>query len=185
MTTSTITRPEIDTGVWTFDKAHTEFGFVAKHLMVSKVRGRFEQYDGTVEIAEDLTDSKVEVSLDAAAITTGNTERDNHLRSGDFLDAETYPRLRFESTEIVADEEGWKVTGDLTIREVTAQITFNVVYLGSATDPWGNEHIAFEASATMVREDWDLTWNVPLESGGWLVSKEVHLPIEGQLIRPQ
>lgn len=184
MTTTASTRPEIEAGTWVLDEAHTKIGFVARHLMVTKVRGHFDQFEGKVEIGDDLTDSKIEVEIDAASITTGANDRDNHLRSGDFLDVESYPELSFSSTDISYEGGTWRITGDLTIREVTAPIALEATYEGSATDPWGNEHIAFSASAKMRREDWELTWNVQLESGGWLVSKDVELEIEGQLIRP-
>lgn len=184
MTTQTSTRPELDTGLWTLDKAHTKIGFVAKHLMVTKVRGSLESYEARVEIAEDLEDSKIEVTFDAAGIKTGADDRDNHLRSGDFLDVENHPTITFVSTDIARDGETWKITGDLTIRDTTHPVTFDAVYEGSATDPWGNEHVAFSASGRLDREDWGLTWNAALEGGGWLVSKEVALEFEGQLIRP-
>lgn len=183
MTTETTARPTIETGTWTLDKAHSKIGFTAKHLMVTKVRGHFEDFDATVEIAEDLAESRIEVSLDAASITTGATDRDEHLRSADFLDVENHPKLRFVSTDITSDGEVWKLTGDLTIRDVTRAVTLDVTYEGSATDPWGNEHVGFTASTKVNREDWGLTWNAALEGGGWLVSKDVTLDIEGQLIR--
>jgi polyisoprenoid-binding protein YceI len=181
MTAETSTRPTIEPGTWALDKAHTKVGFTAKHLMVSKVRGHFENFDARVEIAEDLTESKIEVNLEAASITTGAADRDGHLRSGDFLDVDNHPKLRFVSTDIVPDGEDWKVTGDLTIRDVTRPITLDVIYAGSVTDPWGNEKVGFSASAKMNREDWGLTWNAALEGGGWLVSKDVTLEIEGEL----
>lgn len=183
MTTETSTRPTIDTGTWTLDKAHTKIGFTAKHLMVTKVRGHFDEFDATVEIADELTESKIDVKLAAQSITTGAADRDGHLRSGDFFDVENHPDLRFVSTDIVGDGDDWKVTGDLTIRGVTRPITLDVTYEGSAIDPWGNEHVGFTVSAKMNREDWGLTWNAALEGGGWLVSKDVTLEIEGQLIR--
>jgi polyisoprenoid-binding protein YceI len=183
VTTETTSRPSIETGTWTLDKAHSKIGFTAKHLMVTKVRGHFEDFDATVEIAEDLTESRIEVSLDAASITTGASDRDDHLRSGDFLDVENHPKLEFVSTDISRDGEDWKLTGDLTIRGVTRPVTLHATYEGSATDPWGNEHVGFTASAKVNREDWGLTWNAALEGGDWLVSKDVTLDIEGQLIR--
>lgn len=182
VTTETSTRPNIETGTWALDKTHTTIGFSAKHLMVSRVRGHFENFDAKVEIAQDLTESKIEVDLEAASITTGVADRDGHLRSGDFLDVENHPTLRFVSTDIVSDGEDWKVTGALTIRDVTRPITLHVIYEGSATDPWGNEKVGFSASAKMNREDWGLTWNAALEGGGWLVSKDVTLEIEGELV---
>lgn len=184
MTTETMSRPEIDPGLWTIDQAHTRVGFTAKHLMVTKVRGSFDTYEAKIEIADELEASRLEVTFDASSITTGAEDRDNHLRSEDFLDAEKYPTLTFVSTDIARSGDGWKITGDLTIRDTTHPVTFDATYQGSATDPWGNDHIAFRASGSLNREDWGLTWNAPLEGGGWLVSKEVNLEFEGQLIRP-
>lgn len=184
MTTETTTRPQIETGDWTLDKAHTKLGFVAKHLMVSKVRGHFERFDANIAVAEDLTDSTIEVTIDPTSINTGAQDRDNHLRSGDFFGVEAHPELKFVSTDIVRDGEDWRVTGDLTIRDTTRPVALEVTYEGTATDPWGREHVGFSARATIDREDWGLTWNAPLEGGGWLVSKEITLDIEGQLVRP-
>ena len=182
--TRTETRPEIAPGTWTIDKAHTTIQFVAKHLMVTKVRGHFESYDATVEVAEDLTDSKIEIVFQASSITTGAEDRDNHLRSNDFLDIDDHPELGFVSTGIARSGDSWEVTGDLTIRGVTRPVVLYAVYEGTATDPWGREHVAFTASTRFNREDWGLTWNAALEGGGWLVSKDVQIEIEGQLVRP-
>ena len=184
MTTETTTRPDIDAGVWTLDRSHTKIGFVAKHLMVTKVRGNFETYDATVVIAEDLAESRIKVTIDPSSITTGSDDRDNHLRSNDFFDAENHPAIEFTSTQIERDGDGFKVTGDLTVRGTTRPLTLAAVYEGTAVDPWGNTHVGFSASGKVNREDWGLTWNAALEGGGWLVSKEVVLEIEGQLIRP-
>lgn len=185
MTTETTTRPSIETGSWKLDEAHTKVGFVARHLMVTKVRGHFDEFDSKIEVADELAESQVEVALDAASITTGANDRDQHLRSADFLDVENHPKLTFRSTEIRQDGDEWKITGDLTIRGETRPVTLDATYEGAATDPWGNEHIGFSASTTIKREDWGLTWNTQLEGGGWLVSKEVDLEIEGQLVRSE
>lgn len=184
MTTETVNRPEIETGLWTLDKAHTNIGFMAKHLMVTKVRGHFDSYEAKIELAEDLTESSIEVTIDAGSITTGAGDRDDHLRSTDFLDVESNATIEFASTEIRRVGDVWKITGDLTIRDITRPVTFDATYEGVATDPWGNDHIAFSASGALNREDWGLTWNARLEGGGWLVSKEVRLEFEGQLVRP-
>lgn len=184
MTTAT-TNPTVETGTWTLDPNHTRIEFVAKHLMVTKVRGGFGAYDANVEIADDLTDSSIEVNIDAASITTGASDRDGHLRSADFFDVENHPKLTFKSTEITGADDTWRITGDLTILDVTRPITLDATFEGVATDPWGNDHVGFSASAKLVREDWGLTWNAALEGGGWLVSKDVDIEIEGQLIRPQ
>lgn len=181
--TETATLPRIETGTWSLETQHTKIGFLAKHLMVTKVRGYFDEYEGTVEIADDLTDSKIDVIIDAASITTGAADRDEHLRSGDFLDVATHPKLRFTSTDIKRDGDGFQITGDLTIRDVTQPVTLQARYEDTVTDPWGNDRVAFTAGTEITREDWGLTWNAPLESGGWLVSKEVILEIEGQLIK--
>lgn len=184
MTTETVTRPDIDTGVWTIDKNHTKVGFVARHLMVTKVRGHFESYEATIEIADDLTESRIEAKFDAASLTTGAEDRDGHLRSADFFGVEDHPTITFVSTDIEPSGDGWKITGDLTIRETTHPVTLDATYEGTAVDPWGNTHIGFSANAKIDREDWGLTWNAALEGGGWLVSKEVVIEIEGQLVRP-
>lgn len=183
VTTETTTRPDIEAGTWVFEGQHTKIGFVAKHLMVTKVRGHFDRFEGTVEIGDDLADSRIKVKIDASSITTGAADRDEHLRSGDFLAVADYPHLGFVSTEIRRDDEGFEITGDLTIRDVTKPITLAATYQGTVIDPWGNERIGFSAGADMNREDWGLTWNAALEGGGWLVSKGVVLEIEGQLIR--
>lgn len=184
MTTDTVTRPDIDTGVWTLDKNHTKVGFTAKHLMVTKVRGHFDTYEATVEIADDLTESRIEATFDSASLTTGAEDRDGHLRSKDFFDVENHPTIKFASTAITQDGDTWKITGDLTIRDKTHPVTLDASYEGSAVDPWGNTHVGFIARAKINREDWGLTWNAALEGGGWLVSKDVMIEIEGQLIRP-
>ena len=119
VTTDTTARPDIETGVWTLDKAHSKVGFVAKHLMVTKVRGHFDSYDATIAIADDLTESAITVKIDPSSITTGAEDRDNHLRSNDFFDVENNSTIEFVSTEIEKDGEGFKVTGDLTIGQIT------------------------------------------------------------------
>lgn len=167
-------------GAWTIDPTHSSIGAVARHLMVTKVRGHFASFEGTVNVAENLEDSSVEITLDAASISTGTDDRDNHLRSGDFLDVENYPTLVFRSTSVEAQGEKWKLTGDLTIRDTTKPIVLDLEFLGVATDPWGNAKAAFEASAELERKDWNLTWNVPLAQGGVLVSDKFKIEIEAQ-----
>ena len=169
-------------GTWTIDPAHTDVAFVARHLMVTKVRGRFTGIDGAITVAESPEDSRVSVTLDATTITTGADDRDAHLRSPDFLDVETFPEVRFVSTGVSRSGNGWKLTGDLTIKDVTRQVTLDMTFDGEATDPWGGTRAAFTASTEIVREDWGLTWNVALENGGWLVSKTVRIEIEAQAV---
>lgn len=183
MTTSveTVTSTETPrTGHWELDPAHSDLTITARHLMVTKVRGTFDEISGTIDVDEDLTKSKVRVEAKASSVTTGSPDRDEHLRSADFLDSETHPTVTFESTEIVKSGSGWKLTGDLTVRGVTNPITFDLTYEGSATDPWGNEKAAFVAKGAMDREKWGLTWNASLESGGVLVSKRFDIEFDVQ-----
>jgi polyisoprenoid-binding protein YceI len=175
---STITLPEA--GTWTIDPTHTVVGFMAKHLMVTKVRGSFKAFSGTITVGDTAEASSVEVSIDAASIDTGTADRDNHLRTGDFLDVETFPALTFVSTSVRANRSGYSVDGDLTSRDTTKAVTLEMTFDGIATDPWGNTKAAFTATTSINREDWGLTWNVPLETGGLLVSKDVKIEIEVQ-----
>lgn len=181
MPTATIALPT--TGTWTFDKAHTRIGFAARHLMVTKVRGHVADFDGTVRVADRPEDSVVEMTMAAASITTGSIDRDNHLKSPDFFDVANFPTLTFKSSKVERAGGNWKLTGDLTIKNVTKPVTLDVAYDGIATDPWGKEHVAFSASVEVDREDWGLVWNVALETGGWLVSKKATIDIEGQLVK--
>lgn len=169
-------------GTWTLDKSHTSVAFVARHLMVTKVRGTFDDFDGTVIVGENPEDSKVDVTIGLASVDTGAPDRDNHLRSPDFFDVEQFPQMRFVSTSVEPAGDSWLLTGDLTIRDVTRPVVLEMSYEGTATDPWGTPHAAFAASTEIDREDWGLTWNVALEAGGWLVSRKVKIEIDAQLI---
>jgi polyisoprenoid-binding protein YceI len=185
-TTTTATRTWEGTaipaaGTYTIDPAHSTVEFVARHLMVSKVRGGFTRFDGTITIAEQPEDSALEVTIDPASITTGADDRDAHLRSGDFLDAERFPAMTYRSTTVERTTDGWRVLGDLTIRDVTLPVPMDVEFLGAIADPWGNTKSAFSARAELDREAFGLTWNVALESGGVLVGKKVAIEIEVQL----
>jgi polyisoprenoid-binding protein YceI len=170
-------------GRWTFDKAHTRIEFVARH-MLTKVRGRFSEFDGTVAIGDRPEDSHVEVELQAASITTDTDMRDNHLRSDDFLEVETYPTLTFRSTEVrPTGESTFQLVGDLTIKGITREVVLDAEFNGwgpgaSAEDP---PLAAFSARAEIDREDWDMTWNVVVETGGWLVSRKVQIEIETEI----
>ncbi len=181
MTTSTVTLPA--TGTWNIDPAHTTVGFSARHLMAARVRGGFKSFSGVVDVADPIEESSVRVSIDAASIDTGVADRDNHLRSGDFLDVENYPTLEFESTAVHSTEGGYEIEGNLTIRGETRPVTLQMLYSGVIADPWGNEKAIFSAQTTINREDWGLTWNAPLEAGGWLVGKEVQIEIEAEAAR--
>ncbi len=180
MTTNAPAVTTPDTGTWALDPAHTVVGFTARHLMAAKVRGTFKEFSGTVTIGETLGESSVEVTIDAASIDTGVEDRDNHLRSADFLDVESYPTLEFRSTAVREKGDGYQVDGDLTIRGTTKPVTLDLAYLGIATDPWGNDKAMFSAETRIEREEWGLTWNQALEAGGWLVGKKVTIEIEAQ-----
>ncbi|KAA3641404.1 MAG: polyisoprenoid-binding protein [Armatimonadetes bacterium] len=167
-------------GKWVIDGSHTSAEFVARHLMVTKVRGGFGTITGTVDVAENPTDSVVEVTIDTASITTGDAERDAHLMSADFFDVENHPEMKFVSTAVRAAGSSWILDGDLTIKDITKPVALDFDFAGVATDPWGNKKAAFSATTTINREDWDLNWNVALETGGVLVSKKINLEIEMQ-----
>jgi polyisoprenoid-binding protein YceI len=170
-------------GRWEFDKAHTSFAFVARH-MLTKVRGHFGDYDGSIEIGERPEDSKITVELATASLTTGNEMRDGHLSGGDFFLTEQYPIVRFESTGIrLGEGNGFEIDGNLTIKDVTRPITFQAEFLGWGPGLHDTTMAAFSAKTTVERADWDLTWNVPVETGGFLVGKKVDLEIDAELLK--
>jgi len=167
---------------WQIDKAHSDIFFTVRHMVITKVRGRFLKWEGTLVLDEqDLSKSRVEVSIDAASISTGDEKRDGHLRSADFLDAEKFPKLTFKSTRVEkVSGDRLKVTGDLTIRDVTKSVTLDVEQLGKAKDPWGNNKIAFNGKVAIQREEFGAKWNQALEAGGVLVGKQVDIDLELQ-----
>jgi len=168
-------------GRWSVDPHHSTVEFVARHLMVTKVRGRFGDYDATIDIAERPEDSRVDVTINAASITTGDDGRDGHLVSADFLDVEQYPTLTFHSTGVrPTGASTWVVDGDLTVHGVTRPTELAVEFGGVASDPWGNTKAFFSASTEIDREDFGLTWNQPLAGGGVLVGKKVKIELEIQ-----
>ena len=158
-------------GSYQIDPSHSSLEAVARHLMVSKVRGRFGDFGGTIVVADDVTQSRVEVEIDAASINTHDVQRDGHLRSDDFLDVERFGKLRFVSTQVERVGSDWKVRGDLTIRDVTQAVTLDVSYLGQLSDPWGNTRAAFSATTQLDRESFGMTWNQALEAGGVVVAR--------------
>jgi polyisoprenoid-binding protein YceI len=168
-------------GTWGIDKAHSKVEFVARHLMITKVRGSFEEYDGTIVVADDPAESSIDVTLQAGSITTGSADRDGHLRSPDFLDAETFGTVRYRADRVERAGDGWVAKGELTIKDVTRPVDLPFEFLGVTTDPWGNAKAGFEAKTEIDREAFGLTWNVALESGGVLVSKKVTIEIDLQL----
>ena len=168
-------------GTWTIDPAHTVIGFRVRHLMAATVRGSFKSFSGKIHIGDSPEDSRAEVAIDAASIDTGVEDRDRHLRSQDFLDAATHPTLDFASREVRPVSDGrYQIEGDLTIRGESRPVTLELDYLGLMTDPWGNDKALFSATTSIDREAWGLTWNAPLQSGGWLVGKTVDIELEIQ-----
>ncbi|MDX1675684.1 MAG: YceI family protein [Longimicrobiales bacterium] len=184
MTTDTQTQQRTE---WAIDSSHSQAEFTVKHMMITKVRGRFSDLDGTIVLdRENPGSSEVRVEIAAASIDTREEDRDNHLRSGDFLNAEEYPALTFESTRVegLELEEGseFKVIGDLTIRGTTKEVELDAKFEGRGQDPWGNQRVAFSAETKIDRRDFGLTWNQALETGGVLVGHEVAIHLEAQAI---
>ncbi|GII95794.1 YceI family protein [Sinosporangium siamense] len=171
-------------GTFDLDVAHTRIGFMAKHMMVSKVRGNFGKFAGSVTIGENPLDSSAEVTIETDSIHTGVADRDTHLRSDDFLSVEKFPKITFRSTR-VTDHSGdeFTVVGDLTVRDVTKEVELNVEYGGAGTNPWGQELWGFSITTEFDREEFGLTWNQALEAGGFLVGKKIKVEIEGEAVR--
>lgn len=177
-------RPVPAAGAWTIDASHSSVGFVTRHLMVSKVRGHFTQYDADLVIADRPEDSRVDVTIQAASITTGDPQRDGHLTSPDFFDVEQYPAITFRTTKVTpTSETDWQVDGELTVRDVTKPVVLAVEFAGVESDPWGNTRAGFSARTEIDREDFGLTWNQPLAGGGVLVGKRITIEIEVEAIR--
>jgi polyisoprenoid-binding protein YceI len=168
---------------WKLDPSHTTVEFTAKHMMITTVKGRFAELEGTIVAdSENIADSEVTATMRAASLDTRSDQRDTHLRSADFLDIEKYPDVTFKSTRIEGTKEEFKLTGDLTIRGTTRPITLDVTYEGSGKDPWGGTRMSFNATGKFDRRDFGLTWNVALEAGGILVSNDVKINIEAQAV---
>lgn len=171
------------TAKWVLDPTHSEVGFKVKHLMISNVKGSFTAYEAVID-GEDFTKAPIKVTIDAASVTTQNEDRDNHLKSADFFDAEQHQHITFESLGLTkVDEETYQLKGNLTIKGVSNEITLDVAYGGMNKDPWGNEKLAFEVSGKLNRKDWGLNWNAALEAGGVLVAEEVKINAEVQFVK--
>ena len=172
------------TSTWKLDPSHSSVEFSAKHMMFTTVKGRFGEVDGTVEINGDAPSSAVvKATMKAASIDTRSEQRDGHLRSADFLDVENYPEVTFASTKISGSKEHFTITGDLTIRGTTKSVTLDVTYEGKGIDPWGGERLGFSADTKIDRREFGLTWNQALEAGGVLVSNDIKIHIDAQLVR--
>jgi polyisoprenoid-binding protein YceI len=173
------------TGDYSLDVAHTRVGFTARHAMVTSVRGSFADFEGTAYLdAADPARSSAKLTIKAASISTGQEQRDAHLRSPDFFDVEKYPEITFVSTGAEQlDDDAFRLTGDLTVKDVTKPITVEFAYNGSAKDPFGNLRAGFEGRATLSRKDWGLTWNAALETGGFLVSDKIRLEFDVSAVK--
>lgn len=168
---------------WNVDVAHSNVGFSVRHMMISKVRGRFTKFEGAFKgNLDNFIDGKVNFGIDASSIDTDNEDRDNHLRSDDFFDVEKYPHITFASTDIViTGENKYDIIGEMTIKDVTKNITFKAEYLGKGKNPWGVDVGAFEATTKISRKEFGLTWNQTLEAGGVLVGDDIKIDIEVQV----
>ncbi|MFD3512143.1 YceI family protein [Streptomyces sp. NPDC058657] len=173
------------TGEYSIDPSHSSIGFTVRHAMVTNVRGTFAEHEGTLKLdGAHPAASEASIDVKIASIDTGVADRDNHLRSGDFFDAETYPAMTFRSTgaeQLGGDD--YRITGDLTIKDVTRPLSIDLEFNGVATDVYGNERVGFEGSATILRSDWGLTWNAALETGGVMVSDKVKLTFDISAIK--
>ncbi len=180
------TAPEI-TGTYTIDPAHTHIGFVARHAMVTKVRGAFNDFEGSLVLnTADPAQSSAEITIDVASVDTRQEQRDAHLRANDFFDAPNFPKIKFKSTNVEqVDSENYKVTGDLTIKETTKPVTIDFELAGASKDPFGNERVGFEGKTVINRTEWGVNFNAALETGGLLVSEKITLELEVSAIKAQ
>lgn len=170
------------TGTYAIDPAHSSVEFAVRHMMISTVKGRFGDVSGTIVFPEQEQPT-VDVTIAVPSIDTRNEQRDAHLRSADFFDVEQFPAITFRGTRARRAGDGWTLEGDLTIRGVTRPVTLSVTEEGAGVDPWGNEKVAFSATTRFNRGDFGLTWNAALETGGVLVSDEVKVSIDAQLVK--
>lgn len=169
-------------GDWKIDPSHSTVEFVARHLMVSKVRGGFSDVEGVIHLADDPAQSTVEIRIGTASVDTHDAGRDEHLRSPDFFDVERYPEIVFHGAGLDGSPDRFRLTGDLSIRDVTKPVTLEVEYHGRIDDPWGGQRVGFSASTQVDREDWGLTWNVPLDGGGVVVSRKIRIELEVEAV---
>jgi polyisoprenoid-binding protein YceI len=170
--------PGLVTGTWTIDPVHSEVGFVVRHLMVSKVRGKFATFSGAITIAANPLESSVTASIDAGSISTGDVNRDGHLRSGDFFEVEKYPEFSFHSTSVVPKGSNYVVTGDLTIHGRTNSVDLDLEFNGVSPDPWGGTRAGFSAETEISRKDYGIEFNMAVDGGGVVVSDKVKITLE-------
>ncbi|WP_029289825.1 YceI family protein [Cellulomonas sp. HZM] len=184
MSTATTTLPAgLTTGTWNIDASHSEAAFTVRHAGISKVRGTVAVTDGAITVGEDLASTSVTATLDPSTVSTGDANRDGHLKSGDFFDVEKFGQWTFASTEVRQDGGDYVIVGDLTIHGVTQSVELATEFNGTAVDPFGNQRAGFEASVTISRKDFGLTWNAALEAGGVLVSDKVVISLDVSAIQ--
>ena len=173
---------DLTPGTWTIDPSHTTVGFVGRHVVVAKVRGRFGAVDGTVTVAEDRLQSTLSASIDMSSVETGDEKRDEHLRSADFFAVEDYPTMSFVSTAIAQKGDHYVLTGDLTIKDVTRSVDLDLEFDGVSPDPWGGTRAGFSARGEINRRDWGMEFNVKLDTGGVLVGEKVKIDLDVELV---
>jgi len=183
MTTAPTVVPELTAGTWTIDPAHSEIGFMVRHLMVSKVRGHFAGFSGTITIGDDTLASSVEAEIDMASINTNDTNRDAHLRSTDFFDTDTHPTMTYRSTSVQAAGDDFVVDGELTLHGVTRPVQLNLEFNGTSGDPWGGTRAGFSADTEINRRDFGIDLTMPLDGGGVVVSDKVKIQLEIEAVR--
>lgn len=170
-------------GVWELDAGHTQVGFEGRHLKVTRVRGRFTKFNGRLIVAEVPEESIAELDIDAASIDSGFKDRDEHLKSADWFDVRRYPAISFRTVEIShASGNHWKANGELTIKEISRPIEVDVEFAGAVSDPWGNSKIGAVVRADVDREAWGLVWNLPLDAGGFVVGRTIHLTVDVEAV---
>jgi polyisoprenoid-binding protein YceI len=174
---------DLTPGTWTIDESHTTVGFTARHLMITKVRGRFGKVEGSVEIDLDRLQSSVRAVIDLTSIDTGDAARDEHLRGADFFDTANHPHMVFSSTAVKEDGGDFRLFGDLAIKGVTKPVELDLEFDGISGDPWGGTRAGFTAQGDINRKDWGLEWNVALEGGGVLVGEKIKLNLDVELVR--
>jgi polyisoprenoid-binding protein YceI len=175
-----IAAPSLSAAVWDFDKAHSNIGFTVRHMVITKVQGKFDDFSGTISFdGKDLSAGSVDVSIKTASINTGVANRDNHLKSNDFFAADSFPQLTFKSKKVVPGADGaFKIVGDLTMRGVTKEVTLDATFNGTIKDPMGNSRAGFTASARINRQDWGISWSKTLDSGGLVASNDVDINLD-------
>jgi polyisoprenoid-binding protein YceI len=180
---STATLTDLSAGTWNIDPAHSSVSFIARHLGLSKVRGSFNGFSGTIEVAANHLDSKVSVTIDTTTVETGNEQRDAHLRSPDFFDTDTHKEITFVSTHITEHDDDFQVHGDLTIHGVTKPVTLDLEFTGVSADPWGGTRAGFEATTTVSRREFGVEFDIPLDGGGLVVGDKIKIELDVEAVK--